>query len=179
MSQDQGHRSVPAKAGPQPAAAAGPERPSWIAASEAPPRARASSYPEPFASRVAGREKRPLGEVFGLTSFGVNRTRLAPGAVSALHHRHTRQQEFVYVLEGEPTLVTDTGEVQLRPGLCAGFVPGGSAHHVANRTTKDVILLEVGDRVPGDEGEYPRDDIRASMTPGGRWRFEHKDGTPY
>lgn len=75
---------------------------------------------------MSRREKRQLGDVFGITSFGVNLTRLAPDGVSALHHRHTRQQEFVYVLEGEPTLVTADGEVPLRPGMCAGFVPAWS-----------------------------------------------------
>src|SRR6266540_4621765 len=94
-------------------------KPVSVRAREAPPRKKASNYPEPFASRMAAREKRPLGDLFGLTNFGVNLTRLAPGGVSALHHRHTRQDEFVYVLEGKPTLVTDGGEVQLRPGTCA------------------------------------------------------------
>jgi uncharacterized cupin superfamily protein len=154
-------------------------RPVAVEAAAAPPRAKPSSYPEPFASRMSRREKRPLGDLFGLTAFGVNRTRLAPGGVSALHHRHTRQQELVYVLEGEPTLVTDDGEVQLRPGMCAGFPANGTAHHLENRTDRDVVVLEVGDRVAGDEGEYPVDDIKAVLGGDGKWRFAHKDGTPY
>jgi len=84
-----------------------------IEATQAPPRTKPSNYPEPFASRVAGREKRPLGDLFGLKSFGVNLTRLSPGSMSALRHRHSRQDEFVYVLEGEPTLITDSGEMLL------------------------------------------------------------------
>jgi uncharacterized cupin superfamily protein len=76
---------------------------------------------------MSRREKRALGDVFGLQAFGVNFTRLSPGGLSALHHRHSRQEEFVYVLEGEPTLVTDAGDVALRPGMCAGFRPGGDA----------------------------------------------------
>jgi uncharacterized cupin superfamily protein len=150
-----------------------------VEAASVPPRAKASSYPEPFASRMSRREKRPLGDLFGLKAFGVNRTRLAPGGVSALHHRHTKQEEFVYVLEGEPTLVTGAAEVQLRPGMCAGFTPDGAAHHLENRTDHDVVVLEVGDRVAGDEGEYPADDIKAAMGGDGKWIFEHKDGTPY
>src|SRR5690349_3333778 len=134
------------------------DRPTAVDAAAIPPRAKRSSYPEPFASAMSRREKRQLGDVFGITSFGVNLTRLAPGGVSALHHRHTRQQEFVYVLEGEPTLVSDAGDVPLRPGMCAGFVPGGAAHHLENRTDRDVVVLEVGDRVEGDGGESPRDD---------------------
>src|SRR5437879_2907505 len=87
-----------------------------IVAAEAPPRTRPSNYPEPFASRMKGREKRPLGDLFDLQNFGVNLTRLAPGAQSALRHAHSRQDEFVYVLEGRPTLVTDAGETALEPG---------------------------------------------------------------
>src|SRR4028118_63097 len=92
-----------------------------ILAAAVPARAKPSFLPEPFYSRVAGREKRPLGDLFGLKNFGVNLTRLAPGAQSALLHRHSRQDEFVYVLEGNPTLITDTGETDLSPGMCAGF----------------------------------------------------------
>ncbi len=90
-------------------------------AAEAPPRSKPSLYPQPFASRMSGRVKRPLGDVFGLKNFGVNLTRLAPGAVSALLHRHSRQDELVFVLDGELTLVTDQGETLLTAGMCAGF----------------------------------------------------------
>ncbi len=151
-----------------------------IKALDAPPRTKRSSYPEPFASRMAGREKRPLGDLFGLTNFGVNLTRLAPGAVSALRHAHSHQDEFVYVIEGHPTLVTDAGETQLAPGMCAGFKAGtGDAHHLVNRTKSDVLYLEVGDRTPGDEGSYPDDDLQAALGPDGKWRYTRKNGTPY
>ena len=150
-----------------------------VLATDALPRTKPSNYPEPFASRMAGRVKRPLGDLFGLKSFGVNLTRLPPGAVSALHHRHSRQDEFVYVLEGEPTLLTDAGEVQLRPGMAAGFPAGGTAHHLENRTERDCVILEVGDRAPGDAVSYPVDDIEAAMGEDGTWRFAHKDGTSY
>jgi len=129
---------------------------------------------------MAGREKRPLGDLFGLTNFGVNLTRLAPGAVSALRHAHSHQDEFVYVIEGHPTLVTDAGETQLAPGMCAGFKAGtGDAHHLVNRTKSDVLYLEVGDRTPGDEGSYPDDDLQAALGPDGKWRYTRKNGTPY
>ncbi|MBP1805216.1 cupin domain-containing protein [Rubellimicrobium aerolatum] len=156
-----------------------PSRPLALRAAEAAPRARRSNYPEPFASRMAGREKRPLGDLFGLTNFGVNLTRLSPGGESALLHRHSRQDEFVYILDGAPTLVTDKGEVALGPGMCAGFPAGGVAHQLVNRTERDVLYLEVGDRSPGDEGSYPRDDLRAVLGPDGRWGFTRKDGTPW
>ena len=151
-----------------------------IIAAEAPLRARQTSYPEPFASRMSGREKRPLGEVFGLSNFGVNLTRLAPGAASALRHAHSKQDELVYIVEGEPTLVTDRGETALRPGMCAGFRAGsGDAHHLVNRTASPVVFLEVGDRTAGDTVSYPDDDLEAQLAPDGRWRFVRKDGSPY
>lgn len=155
------------------------DKPSAVVASNAPPRTKPSNYPEPFAARMAGRIKRPLGDLFGLKNFGVNLTRLLPGAVSALHHRHSHQDEFIYVVEGEPTLKTDDGEIVLQPGTCAGFPASGTAHHLENRTDRDVVLLEVGDRAQDDAVSYPNDDIQAVMGPDRTWQFTHKDGTPY
>lgn len=153
--------------------------PAAIVALEAAPRTKPSNYPEPFASRMAGREKRPLGDVFALTNFGVNLTRLAPGAISALRHAHSKQDEFIYILEGSPVLITDAGETQLSPGMCAGFKAGtGNGHQLLNRTTEDVVYLEVGDRTAGDSVTYPDDDIQAVLV-SGAWQFAHKDGAPY
>ena len=150
-----------------------------VDASEAPARLRRSSYPEPFASRMSGRIKHPLGDLFGLTNFGVNLTRLAPNAISALRHAHTKQDEFIYVLQGHPTLRTDEGRTSLSPGMCAGFKAGtGNGHHLINETAEEVVYLEVGDRTPGDEGSYPDDDLEASLVDG-KWKFVHKNGTPY
>jgi len=150
-----------------------------ILALEAQLRSRPSSYPAQFQPVVKGREKRPLGDHFGLKNFGVNVTRLAPGAASALRHAHTKQDEFIYIVQGEPTLVTDAGEIALKPGMCAGFPAGRLAHQLVNRTARDVLYLEVGDRTPGDEGFYPADDIQASQAPDGKWIYTRKDGTPY
>ena len=156
-----------------------PERPVAVVAAEAPARSKPSNYPQPFASRMAGRRKHPLGDLFGLANFGVNLTRLAPGAVSALRHAHSRQDEFVYILEGTPTLRTDAGATLLAPGMCAGFKAGtGNAHQLVNETTADVLYLEVGDRTPGDQGTYPDDDLMAVARDDG-WHFTHKDGSPY
>ena len=150
-----------------------------VRAADVPPRTRPSNYPEPFASRMAGRTKRQLGDLFGLTNFGVNLTTIAPGGVSALHHRHTTQDEFVFVLEGELVLVTDAGETVLAAGMCAGFPKGGTAHHLTNRSTAEATYLEIGDRSPADVATYPDDDIAATLGPDGRWIFTRKDGTPY
>ena len=150
-----------------------------IEVSAAPLRSKASNYPEPFASRMGARKKRPLGDLFGLKNFGVNLTELAPGGQSALLHSHSKQDEFIYILEGQPTLITEDGEVGLAPGMCAGFAAGGSAHHLVNRSDGPVLYLEIGDRLPGDSASYPRDDIQAVQDEQGQWRFTHKDGTPY
>lgn len=148
-------------------------------ASAAPPRAKQTNYPAPLAARVAGRLKRPLGELFGLRNFGVNLTRLAPGAASSLHHRHSRQDEFIYILEGEATLFTDEGATQLHPGMVAGFAAGGTAHHLENHGERDCVILEIGDRTAGDEVSYPADDIQAVAGKDGAWFFAHKDGRPF
>jgi uncharacterized cupin superfamily protein len=150
-----------------------------VIASEAPPRTKPSNYPEPFASQMAGRQKRPLGDLFGLTNFGVNFTRLAPSAVSTLRHAHSSQDEFVYILQGHPTLHTDEGRTRLAPGMCAGFKAGtGNAHRLINDTAEEVVYLEAGDRTGGDEASYPDDDIQAQFVDGA-WKFVHKDGSPY
>jgi len=156
-----------------------PVRPVALVAAEAPARARATNYPEPFASRMAGREKRPLGDLFGLANFGVNLTRLAPNSSSSLRHAHSQQDEFIFILQGRPTLHTDDGFTVLSPGMCAGFKAGtGNGHRLVNETSEDVVYLEVGDRTAGDEGSYPDDDLKAMLVEG-KWRFVHKDGAPY
>ncbi|WP_343614474.1 cupin domain-containing protein [Novosphingobium sp.] len=149
-----------------------------VRAAEAPARTRPSNYPEPFASMMSGRIKRPLGDLFGIQSFGANHVTLPPGAVSALHHRHSVQDEFVMVLTGEITLVHDDGELVMTPGMCAGFPREGTAHHLVNRSNVEATYLEVGDRQSGDSVSYPRDDLEA-VREGTSWRFTHKDGQPY
>lgn len=156
------------------------ETPIAVVALQAPARNKPSNYPEPFISRMTGREKRPLGDLFGLSNFGVNLTRLVPGAGSALRHAHSKQDEFLYVLEGHPVLITDQGETRLSPGMCAGMKAGtGNAHQLINRTDQDVLYLEVGDRSAGDSVTYPDDDLKAVLGNEGKWRFVHKDGAPY
>lgn len=138
-----------------------------------------SSYPEPFRSRVAARRKQRLGDALGLRNFGVNLTTIPPGASSALRHWHSHEDEFIYMVSGELTLVTGGGEQRLTPGLCAGF-PAGKAdgHCLVNRTDRDAVYLEVGDRHPADTVTYPDDDLVACPAPQGR-RFTRKDGNPY
>jgi uncharacterized cupin superfamily protein len=137
-------------------------------------------YPEPYAALVKGRLKRKLGDVFGLTNFGVNLTHLAPGSLSALLHSHSRQDEFIFILEGSPTLILGTEEFTLTPGDCYGFKAGTDiAHHLVNRSEQLVTYLEIGDRSVGDEVTYPQDDLKATQLAHGAWAITHKDGQPY
>ena len=150
-----------------------------VTAADVRPRSRSSVYPAPFAPRMAGREKRVLSDLFGLANFGVNLTRLAPSGSSALRHAHAKQDEFIYILQGRPMLHTDEGRTQLAPGMCAGFKAGTSnAHRLVNDTAEEVVYLEVGDRTPGDEVNYPDDDLK-SLQVEGKWQFVHRDGTRY
>ena len=138
-----------------------------------------SGYPEPFKSRVASRRKQRLGDAFGIRNFGVNLTTLPPGCASALRHWHSHEDEFIYLVSGELVLMTNAGEQRLTPGMCAGFAAGhADGHCLVNRSTRDAVYLEVGDRRPDDAVTYPDDDIAGQATPQGR-RFARKDGTPY
>lgn len=151
-----------------------------IEAALAPLRTRRSLYPEVFVSRLSGRAKRPLGDIFGLGNFGVNLVHLPCGAMSALRHAHSRQDEFIYVLEGTPVLITDAGEMPLARGMCAGFRAGtGNGHHLVNRAAEEAVYLEVGDRSKGDHVNYPDDDMQAVFDDGGGWTFLRKGGSPY
>jgi len=143
------------------------------------PERRGSGYPEPFRSRMGDRAKRRLGDACGLTRFGVNLVTLPPGGQSALRHWHTAEDEFVYVLEGEVTLVTDGGEQLLRAGDCAGYPAGkADAHHFINRSDAPARYLEIGNRDPQDRAHYPDDDLAMA---GERQdvRYVHKDGSTY
>lgn len=144
-----------------------------------PVRTKPSVYPAPFKERMEGREKRVLGDVFGLKNFGVNLTTLQPGAQSALMHRHSKQDEFVYVLHGTIMLHTPEGQQALTAGMCAGFPAGGVAHHLINETNAPATFLEVGDRRPGDSAVYPQDDLIAELSREGHWVFKHKNGALY
>jgi uncharacterized cupin superfamily protein len=143
------------------------------------PEVSSTGYPEPYRSRVAGRHRRRLGDHAGLKNFGVNLTRLDPGAESSIRHWHAKQDEFIYVVEGEITLVTNAGRQKLGPGMAAGF-PAGKAdgHQLVNETEKPVFYLEIGDRTPGDSATYPDVDLAAHMGDG-KFVFTHKNGSPF
>ena len=139
-----------------------------------------TNYPAEFHARIAGRAKRALGDPFGLDQFGVNLTELAPGAFSALRHWHSHEDELVYVLEGDITLVTDAGEEVLRPGDVVGFKAGvADGHHLMIRTNRPVRDLEVGSRrIEVDRVTYPDDDLAVQPDGSGKRRMTRKDGTP-
>jgi uncharacterized cupin superfamily protein len=139
-----------------------------------------SGYPEPFRARVLPREKRGLGDAFGLTSFGVNLTTLAPGKESAMRHWHSHEDELVYVLEGEVVLVRDAGEETLNAGMVVGFRAGVvNGHHRVNRSDRAAVYLEIGGRDSRDVARYPDVDLHREALPDGNDRFSRKDGTAY
>ena len=138
-----------------------------------------SIYPAPFRAMVQGRSKTKLGEIFGLSNFGVNLTSLKPGSASALKHYHLKQDEFIYVLSGAATLVLGDDQVLMKAGDCVGFKAGVQlGHQIRNDGEEIVSYLEIGDRTAGDEVCYPDDDLMAKMTDVG-WQFLHKDGSPW
>ena len=136
-------------------------------------------YPQPHRAVTDGREKAALGNVAGLTQFGVNRTRLKPGAASALRHWHEQEDEFIYVIEGELVLIEDNGEMPLKPGDCAGFKAGVSnGHQLVNKSPRDAVYLEIGTRAATERAHYPDVDLVLERDERGM-RFLHKSGEPY
>ena len=137
-----------------------------------------ASYPKEFAPVIAGRAKQRIGDVAGLTQFGVNITRIAAGTASALRHWHEQEDEFIYILDGELMLVENDGETVLRSGDAAGFKAGsGIAHCLVNRTARDAVYLEVGSRAKSERVHYPDVDFVMERDDKGR-RWSRKSGEP-
>jgi uncharacterized cupin superfamily protein len=131
-----------------------------VAAADLPVR-RGSSYPKRFAGPCAERSKRQLGDHFGLDDFGVNLVELPPGVWSSQRHWHSAEDEFVYILSGEVTLVTDEGEQRLGAGMCVGFRAGlSNGHHLINKTERTALVLEVGSRKSDDDCYYSDIDMK-------------------
>src|SRR5258708_6678094 len=140
----------------------------------------ATYYPDKFKAISSRVWNRRLGDHVGLKNFGVNLTRIEPGAQTSARHAHAKQDEFIWVMSGELVLETNEGSQTLRPGMCAGFPAGsGNAHRFVNKTDKDAVLLVVGDRTPFDEVGYPDIDMHAKAGADGRFLFTKKDGTPH
>ena len=138
-----------------------------------------SGYPEPYRQVTIGRERKRLGSAIGLDQFGVNLSRLKPGAQSSQRHWHANEDEFVYILEGEVVLHEDSGETVLRPGDAAGWkagVPDG--HCLINRSARDVVYLEIGTRAKHERAQYPDVDLMVVRDDNGM-RYTHKSGEPY
>jgi uncharacterized cupin superfamily protein len=138
-----------------------------------------TNYPAPFDRVVRGRERKRLGSAAGLDQFGVNLTTLKPGAASALRHWHEKEDEFVYILEGEVVLIEDEGESVLRPGDAVGFKANSrNGHHLVNRTQRDAVYLEIGTRSKHELVDYPDVDLMVVRDDKGA-RYTHKNGDPY
>jgi uncharacterized cupin superfamily protein len=138
-----------------------------------------STYPDPLNQVVSGRSRKRLGNAAGLDQFGVNLTTLKPGAASALRHWHEKEDELVYILEGEVVLIEDEGETVLKPGDAAGFKANvKNGHHLINRSNRDAVYLEIGSRFKHERAEYPDLDLVMVRDERGG-HFLHKDGKPY
>jgi uncharacterized cupin superfamily protein len=136
-----------------------------------------TGYPDPFAEAVSGRSRQALGDAGGITQFGVNLTELQPGAASSQRHWHSHEDEFVMVVSGELTLVTDEGETLMRAGDCAAFPAGRpNGHQLVNRGWGIALFLAVGSRIKEDKASYPDIDL---LFDGSTERYTHRDGTPY
>jgi len=138
-----------------------------------------TGYPAPFRDAVAGRERKRLGNAVGLDQFGVNLTRLKPGAASSQRHWHEAEDEFVYIVEGEVVLCENDGETALRPGDAAGWKAGvANGHCLINRSARDAVYLEIGTRTKHDRVDYPSIDMRVVKDDSGM-HYLHKSGEPY
>ena len=137
------------------------------------------SYPEPFRTRMGQCTWQRLGDPFGLTQFGISLETLQPGGQSSLRHWHTQTDEFLYLLDGEIVLRTNTGETTVTPGMCVGFKAGArDGHHFVNRSDRPARYLILGSRIPGDNAYYTDDDLMWVDREDGSFPA-HKDGTPY
>jgi uncharacterized cupin superfamily protein len=139
-----------------------------------------TSYPEPYRKNVESRSKRALGDAFGLTRYGVNLVELSPGTWSSQRHWHTHEDEFIYIVSGELTLVTDEGEQLMMAGMVAGFRAGDSnGHHLINKSGETATYLEIGDRNPKDEVSYPDIDLLYKLNDARGHEFTNREGVPY
>jgi uncharacterized cupin superfamily protein len=144
------------------------------------PESNATGYPEPFRADNQTRYNRRLAQHAGIKNYGVNLTRIIPGGQSSHRHTHSKQDEFVYVVEGEVVLECNSGAQLLKPGMCVGFPAGnGDAHRFVNRSAADAVILVVGDKTGGDEVSYPDIDMHGKLEADGKYHFYRKDGTPY
>ena len=134
----------------------------------------ATAYPEAFARRLAGLRKRAADGEFDVVDFGVRQTTLGPGCRAALRHGQTHRDEFVYVLQGELVLADDDGELTLLKGTCTGLRAGAKGQHVVNRTGKEAVYLEIGDRLPGEDAGQSEDDLIAEHD-GTNWNFRRRN----
>jgi uncharacterized cupin superfamily protein len=138
-----------------------------------------TGYPPPHDKVVAGRSRKRLGNAVGLDQFGVNLTTLTPGASSALRHWHEKEDEFVYMLEGQVVLIENEGETVLKPGDAAGFKAGvANGHQLVNRSDRDAVYLEIGSRRADERAHYSDVDLAVAKIDGA-YRYTRKDGSAY
>jgi uncharacterized cupin superfamily protein len=107
----------------------------------------------------------PFAKAFGLTKLGIHHERLPPGRRTSFPHAESAEEEFVYVIEGEPDVWLDGHLHRLKPGDGVGFPPGtGITHTFMNNTGAEVRLLVVGERSkPENRVFYPKNPDRKAL----------------
>ena len=143
------------------------------------PERRGTAYPTQYANGFDGRVRRALTEALGLTQFGANVTTIEPGAMSSHRHWHAQEDELIYMLSGELTLVTNEGERLLKAGMVAGFPRAdGNGHQLVNKGTSPATYLEIGTRSPDEDVTYSDIDMKGTKRDG-RMRWTRRNGDPF
>ena len=136
--------------------------------------------PEPFASEIGPFQRKRLGDFFGLMQMGIHHEIIPPGSKTSLFHWHSKSEEFVYVLSGTITLVTEEGELPMSEGMCIGIQPGtGEGHQLVNLSDASAELFVVGTRPENDQVNYPNHDLMWQQDGEGQWHACHKNGEKY
>jgi len=117
----------------------------------------------------------PIGQLLGLTRIGIHHERLPPGRRTSYPHAESAEEEFVFVLEGNPDVWIDGTLHRLEPGLAVAFPAGtGICHTFLNNTGTEVRLLVVGEKPKSEnrihypmnpERERSRKDAWVDVTP--------------
>ncbi|MTH77228.1 cupin domain-containing protein [Paracoccus aestuariivivens] len=134
-----------------------------------------SSYPEPYNLGSGNLSYRHISEAGGLSQYGVALETLHPGGQSSQMHWEEHEDEFLYMLSGELTVIEDGNATIIGPGdACCWKAGEPVAHCLKNHTDQPATYLIVGSRNPDNICHYPGLDMLA--TPEG---YTHLDGTPY
>ena len=103
----------------------------------------------------------PVGKLLGLTRIGIHHERLPPGRRTSYPHAESAEEEFVFVLEGNPDVWIDGTLHRLEPGDAVGFPAGtGICHTFLNNTDSEVRLMVIGEKAKAENRiHYPMNQV--------------------